>query len=162
MKGTEELRQVMARYLTEQGVSAVCAWPERQRASDSPVTVVSLRSVEGDSPGFQDYLGERFDPELGQWVELYGKRVRLTFGLDVYGRTAHEVGLALDHTAECLGGGRPAGLYMLQFVGGETAYRQEDRRYHCPAHAVFEAWAFGCAREDGTFQDFEVRGEYKG
>lgn len=162
MKGTEELRQALAVWLTERDVPAACAWPENQRMkAGEAVAVISLRQMEGSSPGFQDYLGERYDPELGRWVELYGKRVKLTFGVDLYAATAHRVGLGLDRAAEVLGAGRPAGLKMLTFSAGETAYQKDNRRYYCPAQAVFEAWAFGRVGEDGTFLDFEVRGAMK-
>ena len=42
---------------------------------------------------------------------------------------------------------------------GETVYREETRGYLCPVQGRFEAWAVAVDREDGSFLDFEVRGE---
>ena len=162
MRGTEQLRQALTEWMTVHGVPAVCAWPEGQRApAGKAVVAVSLRKMESKSPGFQDYLGERYDPEMDDWVEIYGKRVRLTFGLDVYAETASEVGMGLDNAAELLGEGRPVGLKMLEFSAGETTLQKDSRRYCCPAQAVFEVWAFGRDAEDRNFLDFEVRGVTK-
>ena len=85
MKGLQELRGALAGFLREHGLEAVTAWgPERRPRAGGPVAAVSLRGFESGPPGFQDYLGERYDEAKGGWEELYGKRVELTFGLDVY------------------------------------------------------------------------------
>ena len=92
MKGLQELRTALARYLKEQGMEAAAAWGEERRLrAGKAVAVVSLRGFESGTPGFQNYLGERYNTAEGRWEELYGKRVELTFGLDVYAASAEEV-----------------------------------------------------------------------
>ena len=83
--GLQAIREKMAQYLESQGVPAVTAWPGEERLRrDEPIAVVSLRGCRAGPAGFQDYLGERYDQESGQWEEIYGRRTELTFGLDLY------------------------------------------------------------------------------
>lgn len=160
MTGAEELRERLAKYLLENGLEAVTAWGGQGRLrAGHAVAAVSLRASKSGVPGFQDYLGERYDEETGRWVELYGKRVKLTFGLDLYAGTAREVQDGLDALAEVLGKGGPAGLRPTAFSAGETEYLAEARRYFCPVQAEFEAWSYAETAEDGAFLDFTVRGE---
>ena len=71
-----EIRERMAEYLISQGIDAVCAYPEEKRLRRTgAVAAVSLRACQGGPGGFQDYLGERWDEESGQWQELYGTKL---------------------------------------------------------------------------------------
>lgn len=160
MKGLQELRQKLAEHLEKNGLPAVTAWgTERRLRPGRAVAAVSLRGFESGPPGFRDYLGERYNTERGCWEELYGKRVELTFGLDVYGATAEEVQRGLDTLSGILEGDGPEGLRAAGFSAGETVYDGESRRYCCPVKARFSVWATAVSREDGAFLDFEVRGE---
>lgn len=160
MKGLQELRGALAAFLKERGLEAVTAWgPERRLRAGEPVVAVSLRGFESGAPGFQDYLGERYNTEAGCWEELYGKRVELTFGLDVYAASAEGVQAGLDALQAALGEKGPAGLCPVGVSAGETAFQNSGGRYFCPVQARFSAWAVAVSREDGAFLDFEVRGE---
>lgn len=162
MKGVQELRRALAEYLEGKGLEAVTAWGEGRRPRPGGViAAVSLRGMESGEPGFQSYLGERYNGESGCWEELYGKRVELTFGLDLYAATAEEVQAGLDVLSAALSGGGPEGMEPVGFSTGETLYRQAERQYFCPVQARFGVWAVAAAREDGSFLDFEVRGENK-
>ena len=160
MKGTRELCQALADYLEQQKLSAVTAWGEGRRLRPGKaVAAVSLKGLESGPQGFQDYLGERYDTSTGCWEEQYGKRVKLVFGLDLSGATSEDVRQGLYALSAALGQGGPAGLRPVAFQAGETAYEPEAKRYVCPAQAEFAAWMVGTSREEGTFLDFEVRGE---
>lgn len=162
MKGVQELRQELAKYLTGQGLEAVPAWGEEKRQRlGTAVAAVSLRGMECKGSGLQDYLGERFDRERGQWEELYGKTVELTFGLDVYAATAEEVHRGLELLTAALDRDGPAGMKMVELTTGEPTYKQESKGYVCPVQGRFQVWAVAVDREDGSFLDFEVRGEKK-
>ena len=125
----QAVREQMAAFLRQQGVDAVCAYPEeRRRQRSGPVAAVSLRACQGGPGGFRDYLGERYDESTGQWQELYGRRAALTFGLDLYGTSAAEFD-------------RAAGLYRRAVT------------------AVCQGYLYAVADEGGTFLDFVVRGE---
>lgn len=159
LKGLQEMRRRLVEFVGENGLEAVAAWgPEGRSRSGRAVVAVSLRGVESGPPGFRDYLGERYDPEGGCWEELYGKRVELTFGLDVYGESAEEVHRGLDVLGGLLERG-PEGLRPVGFSAGETGYDGECKRYRCPVQARFSVWATAVSREEGSFLDFEVRGE---
>lgn len=85
--GLDGLREKLAVFLREQGLQAMTDWPvEPRELLDGPVAVVSLRGCRAGPAGFQHYLGERYDREREQWVEVYGQKVQLTFGLDLYAR----------------------------------------------------------------------------
>lgn len=87
--GLEQIREELTAHLNGRGVPAVPAWSgTERRLPGGPVAAVSLRGCRWSPAGFQDYLGERYDPEAGRWEELYGRRVKLTFGLDLYGERA--------------------------------------------------------------------------
>lgn len=160
MKGIEEVRQAVAGYLREQGLDAVTAWSgEGRKPPGKAVSVVSLRGLESMGSGLQNYLGEWYDSTVGRWEERYGKQVKLTLGLDVYAGTAEEVQAGVDLLRDILDGGGPGGMTAMEFSAGEPGYDPEARRYQCPAQAKFEVWAVAVTREDGTFLDFEVKGE---
>ena len=160
----DTIREQMAQCLKKAGLDAVCAWPEQDRVRrDGPVAAVSLRALEGGPGGFQDYLGERYNQDTGQWEELYGKRARLTFALDLYAPAGAENGAAAvqraaDALAEALRREAPPGLRVLELSCGETGFDREAGLYRCAAQAVCEAYLYAVADESGAFLDFEVRG----
>lgn len=155
----DAVREHMASFLQERGVEAVCAWPERARTRPAgAVAAVSLRSCEGGPAGFRDYLGERWNRETGHWEELYGRKVRLIFGLDLYAAEGAEAQSAFDRVAGAFHQGGPEGLKVLSFSSGELEYVEEWRLFRCPAQVVCEGWLCAAAQEDGGFTDFEVRG----
>ena len=161
--GLQAIRERMAQYLEDQGVPAVTAWPGEERLRrDEPIAVVSLRGCRAGPAGFQDYLGERYDQETGQWEEIYGRKVQLTFGLDLYALPqAGEAALqtALDILAQACAGAGPEGLTIQEFSSGETAYDGDSRLLRKPAQAVCAAYLYAITEADGTFLDFEIRGE---
>ena len=164
--GLEAIRERMAEYLKGQGVAAVPAWPGAARErQDGPVTAVSLRRCQTGPAGFQDYLGERYDAGSGQWQELYGKRLQVTFGLDLYApESAGAAGMqaAFDALAGALSGGGPPGLRVKEFSRGETGFDQALGLFHCQAEAVCTAYLYAVAEEGGAFLDFVVKGEADG
>lgn len=161
----DSVRERMAEYLREQGVPAVAAWPGQERlARGEPVAVVSLRECEAGPAGFQDYLGERLDERTGLWEELYGRRVTLTLGLDLYAPPETEgerLQRAFDALAQALTRGGPDGLHVQSFSCGETAYDRDSRLLKRPAQAVCGAHLYAVARPGEAFLDFELRGELK-
>ena len=108
MKGLQELRGALAGFLREHGLEAVTAWgPERRPRAGGPVAAVSLRGFESGPPGFQDYLGERYDEAKGGWEELWAGCVRRLRpgGAGGVGRFAGGPG------RERAGGALPGGAY---------------------------------------------------
>ena len=123
---------------------------------------VTLRACQAGPAGFQSYLGERYNQETAQWEEIYGRKVQMTFGLDLYalpqtGEAALQT--ALDILAQACAGAGPEGLTIQEFSSGETAYDGDSRLLRKPAQAVCTAYLYAITKADGTFLDFEIRGE---
>lgn len=163
MTGLDRIREHMTTFLTGRGVEAITAWPdgERKRLS-GPLAAVSVRACEGGPSGFRDYLGERYDTASGQWQELYGRKIRVTFGLDLY--APREGGAAgcqalFDALAGAMEAGAPEGLQLYTFSRGAVEFDRETGLFHCPAEAECGAYLYAVADEGGAFLDFEVRGE---
>lgn len=163
----DDVRDQMARYLRQEGLDAVCAWPEAARTrKNTPVLAVSLREFQGGPGGFQDYLGERYNKEAGRWEELYGKRARVTFGLDLYAPRGQETGAAgieraFDTLGEALRRGGPEGLQVVELNRGEIGFDQGTNLFRCKAEAVCRLYLYAVTDEKGQFLDFEVRGKEK-
>lgn len=164
--GLDRVREGLTEYLTEHGIHAVTAWPEERRKRHSaPVVAVLLQEVGNSGSGFQDYLGERYNPERRCWEELYGKKLELTFGLHIYGGKdagAAGCGICFDALAGALSAGGPEGLRLGNLSCGATAFDQETGMFLCPAKLEASAWLYAVAGEDGgELLDFEVRGVWK-
>ena len=161
--GLDKIRERMADYLNAQGVTAVTAWPAEERLRrEGAVAAVTLRACQAGPAGFQFYLGERYNQETEQWEEIYGRKVQLTFGLDLYALPqAGEAALqtALDILAQACAGAGPEGLAIQEFSSGETAYDGDSRLLRKPAQAVCAVYLYAITEADGTFLDFEIRGE---
>ena len=161
--GLENIREQMVDYLKERGVQAFAAWPAGERpVQEGALVVVSLRGCQAGPAGFQHYLGERYDKEREQWVEVYGQKVQFTFGLDLYappklGEGAMQA--ALDQLAGACAGAGPEGLDIREFSCGETGYDRDSRLLKRPAQAVCTACLYAVTEPGGAFLDFEVRGE---
>jgi len=143
----------------------VTAWPAAPRQErEEPVAVVSLRGCRAERAGFQNYLGERYNRETGRWEERYGRRARLTFGLDLY---APEKGggemlqRAFDALAGALLLGGPEGIDLRELSCGQTVWDSESQRLKRPAEAVGTAWLCAVTDGSGAFVDFELRGVVK-
>lgn len=160
--GLDKIRDQMARYLNQQGVPALAAWPARERpALREPAAAVSLRRCQSGPSGFQDYLGERFNRDSGRWEELYGKRVEVRFGLDLYADPragAQALQAAFDRLLRALQQGGPPGLQILEISGGETAFDSAQGLLCRPVEAVCRACLYASAEPGGEFLDFEIRG----
>ncbi len=161
----EVIRQRMTQYLQEQDINAIAAWPRQERLDQNgAVVVVSLRKCQSGPAGFQDYLGELFNEETGRWEELYGKKVHLTFGLDLYadakaGETA--IQHSFDQLAAALQDGGPEGLNIQQLSCGETGFDSAGRLLKRAVEAECTAFLYAVTEPGGAFLDFEIRGGIK-
>lgn len=164
--GLNRVREALTEYLRSRGIHAVTAWSEETgKRHGKPVVAVSLRESRGIGAGFQNYLGERYNEAEGRWEELYGRKLELTFGLDLYG--GHERGAAgcqdaFDQLADALSAGGPNGLRLGALSCGETEFDRETGLFHCSAELEASAWMYAVsAGDDGVLLDFEVRGVWK-
>lgn len=162
MTALERIRESMTDFLTAAGLNAVTAWPDARRTRRTgAAAAVFLRACESGQSGFSSYLGEQYDAESESWRELYGKRLKVTFGLDLFAPReggAAACQSAFDRLSEALQSGGPAGLTVLSLARGETAYDRDTGLFCCPVTAVCRAFLYAAADEAGAFLDFEVRG----
>lgn len=165
MTGLDKVQDCMVQCLKEAGVRGVTAWSgEDRKRHKEAVVAVGLRSCRGEPSGFRDYLGERYNDQAGRWEELYGRRARLAFGLDIYGygkEGAARCQTVFDRIADALQNAGPMGLTLGELSHGEIRYDEALGLFHCPAEAVCDAYLYAVADEGGTFVDFEVKGVSK-
>lgn len=161
MIALEKIREAVTTFLSERNINAMAAWPAatRERLTE-PVAVVSVKQCRNENAGFRNYLGRRFNEESNGWEELYGRKLLLTLGIDIY-------------TPAALGGGacqsmfatlteafqeEPAGIKISGFSRGETAFQEGVGLFYCPTELECLAYLYVVADEEGEFLDFEVKG----
>lgn len=164
-RGMDVIRERMTQYLQEQDINAITAWPKDERVKqEGAVVVVSLRKCQSGPAGFQDYLGELFNEETGRWEELYGKRVQLTFGLDLYADAKageNAIQQSFDALTGALQEGGPEGLNIQELSCGETSYDSAGRLLKRAVEAECTAYLYAVTEPGGAFLDFEIRGGIK-
>ena len=153
----------MTDFLRSEGVPALTAWPQRgrQRVED-PLVVLDILQFKAEPSGFRNYLGDRFDPHAQTWQELYGQRADVTFGLSVYspaGQGAARCREALETLTQALFQRGPAGLTFREISWEKVFYDGDTGAFRCEAAAQCSALLYAITDEQGTFLDFEVRGE---
>lgn len=162
MSDLEKLRQMLASHLNSCGVPAVTAWENKRRTPrDTAVTVVSLRSCEGAPAGFRDYLGEIWEESKGCWVEHYGRKAELTFGLDIFAPRSGGESVCAAHfskLAQVLALSGPEGLNFQKVSCGETVFDEKEGLFHCPVQAVGTVFLEAMLDESGILTDFKVKG----
>ena len=135
--GLEQIREGLTAHLNGKGIRAVSAWSGTARTFPcGPVAAVSLRGCRWGPAGFQDYLGERYDPAQGDQA--------LQAAFDALAGALHREG--------------PPGMRLLELSCGETEYDQGGQLLRRPVEAVYEACLYAAAEPGGLFQDFEIRG----
>lgn len=130
----------------------------------APAVVVTVRSCEAAQGGFAYYLGERYNEETARWEELYGRRLELELGLDVYAPEQSGQGQVqglLEKLTAALTLEQPEGLRVEKLVCGELVWDQKQRRLHQEVTAKCTAWLCAAAPEETVFLDFELRGGWK-
>jgi len=163
--GLAKIRERMCAFLNERGLRTVVAWPQKEREEFAGAVVsVALRHCEAGPSGFRDYLGERWNQETGEWEELYGRKTRLTFGLDLYADPLEGEGAiqeTFDQLMLALQEDGPAGMKIVELSCGETGYDAGARLLRRNVEAVCSAYLYAVTQPGGAFLDFEIRGEVK-
>ena len=147
------IRQAMTAFLAEAGIEALSAWPkEVWKGRKTPVAVVQVKEVEAGASGFQNYLGQTYDPAARQWTERYGRRITVKFG--VSGCQA-----LLEQVAQALMERGPAGFAVEKWSAGETAFDQASGMFWGKLQAVCRGMLVAGMEESGELEGFTVRGE---
>ena len=156
------LREGMTAFLVGQGIRAVSAWPETERqVRFAPLAVVQMQRVEVEPLGFQNYLGQSYDRESGRWVERYGQRLSVTFGLDLYSpERSGEEGCRhlLDQVAAAFQSGGPVGLAVERWSMEEPLFEAESGMFRGRLSAICRGTLEAHTDEEGAFLGFVVKG----
>ena len=152
----------VAAWLSEREIPALSGWRGMERKLiTAPTSVVTLREYAALPAGFEHYLGERYNEETAAWEEIYGRKVELTLGLDLY---APEMGCGedlqglLERLTQALTLGAPAGLQVERITCGQTRWDESQRLLKREVSAVCTAWLVAVCPEGAEFLDFELRG----
>ena len=165
MSQTMGISAAVCRWLTERGIPAVEGWLSRPRArTEGPVVVVTVREYTAQSAGFEHYLGERYNEDTAAWEELYGRKVELTLGLDLYAPEGESEGvmqLLAQRVAGVLTLEAPEGLQVGNVTCGKIEWDENQRRLKREMNACCTAWLQAVCTEESEFLDFELRGGWK-
>ena len=144
-------------------MEAIASWPEEGRTdANRPVVLVSLEQMSCASAGLQDYLGQRVDEATGQEKELYGRRVQLTFLLDILaqpGIGAKECRSVFERLLQVLQEESPLGLRVRELTGDEMEYDGKEGLLRLRCHLICAGWLYTTGDEAGSFLDFTLRGD---
>lgn len=157
------LQAELADRLRDYGLESISAWPqERRRGTDGPVVLVGLEKMNCSPAGLQDYLGQRLDESTGQWEDLYGRRAKLVFTLDILAEP--RVGMqacreTLDRVIRCVQTEKPTGLSVKELTGEEPEYDEKEGLLKLRCRLTCEGWMCTAGEEAGTFLDFSLRGD---
>lgn len=143
--------------LTEGEVNAQRCFPEAGADYSKDCVCVDAKSCRSLSAGFADYVGVRTKAD-GSETELYGKRLELAAGIEVYSPTAKGCTVLADRVSKLLTA-LPEGLKAIGLERGEVSFDNRLGAFHCgcvlTCTAVFVAESGG---DDGEFLDFILKG----
>ena len=147
--------------------AAVARYPlEKRKRYTVPIVTVGLKSGEGVTPGFAEYLGERFDKQSGKYVELYGKRLELSLALHIYAPGTAEYGPG--HCLKVFGevttalAALPEGMRVRKLTCEETVFDHSAELFCCACTLETTAFLYAEKTEENMeFLDFILRGVLK-
>ena len=149
---------------SENQLRAVQSFPEsRMELREGAVVCVSVKDARLLSSGMGEYLGKAFDVQGNEKGELYGLKLEIVVGLDIFAPSGEGGGVSeclefCGKISEALGD-FPAGLKIkeLRCYSAEPDALTEGYKcpaeIHCTAHIVGEADA-----DSGEFRDFNLKG----
>lgn len=145
------------------GIRSVEQYPtDRLDPEAGSVVCVGVRSSKLLSSGAGEYLGIR-EEENGVSAELYGFRLELVLGLDIFspdreGEGAMRCAALFSQISAALSE-LPSGLKNRGLICGKTAPDSLTEMFHCPCELHCAAYLVCEADEEtGEFTDFVLRG----
>ena len=161
----KQLCSGVATWLTGRDIPARAGWSggERERMS-APFVLVTLRRCDALSGGFQEYLGELYNEDIGAWEEFYGKKLELELGLDLCApETASEdqIQPMTEKLVQLLTLEQPEGLRVGEITCGGIEWDKDQRCLRQEITAKCTAWLRAVCADSGEFLDFELRGGWK-
>ncbi len=160
--GLDQIGSRIATHLEQMGMCAVTSWDGGNRLErDCPVVAVSLRGCQSKNGSFANYLGEQLNSDTGGWEEIYGRRVTLTMGLDLYATVAVgecAIVQAFDQMVEGLTTNGLDGMNLVTISCGETVYDEGERLLKRTVEGEWDIYLYAVCAEGDSFLDFRVKG----
>lgn len=165
MSWETKLPNQLCQWLKEREIPALTGWTGVERnAMSAPAVLVTVKEYHACSAGFEDYLGEQYNEEKGIWEELYGKKVEVTLGLDLYAperESEQSLQTLLERLISLLTLEAPDGLQVGNITCGQTKWDEGQRRIKREVSARCTLWLRAVCSEGTEFLDFELRGGWK-
>lgn len=167
MAELDKIMELVRDTLADDNTDAfVCGYPAgMKKRREKPVVAVYMKGGSGIPPGFYEYMGMRYNPDLDDYTELYGKKLDLTLGLYIYSPKIPEFGAdacmaVLRRILERLSA-IPGCLKVKEIQCGETMYDDKTDMFLCPAELKCTAFMYAEKQDDGEILDFILRGVIK-
>ncbi len=164
MAELESIMKAVCDTLTENNVSAAISQypPESKRRYEIPVVTVGLKSGGTSAAGMYDYLGSKMKEGGDSSVEVFGKRMEMTLGLDIYAPKGekHGAGACLKIFSEIAEACHtlPSGIKVSKFNCVEMGFDAVTNMFKCRTELEFTAFLYA-ERDEGTeFLDFVLKG----
>lgn len=165
MAELDQVLQAVCTSLENSDISvAIQRYPlEMRKRYTTPVITVGLKSGVGTTPGFAEYIGQRYVQESDQYIEVYGKRLELTLCLNIYApkSEANGAGKCMELFGKVLTtlNTLPSGLRIRSVTCGETEFDHSANLFCCPCEVKLTAFLYAETTEDiGEFLDFILKG----
>lgn len=133
-----------------------------KKQHEAPVVTVGLKSGSTAPSGFAEYMGQRYDRVTDTYNEIYGKRLDMSFAIDIYSpkSQAYGAGRCLEIFGEIAEAcsSLPSGIRVKEILCGETKYDTAVNMFCCQAELKFTAFLYAEQTGDAEFLDFVLKG----
>lgn len=150
--------------LERAGISAFKAFDETAaRLKGGACVSVGIDKCKYLSSGFAEYLGIRASGDGSADTELFGRRLELELGLEIYSPFGEGLGVqscvqTADSVRACIDSLAP-GIKTLEMCFGEAEPDEKLRAFRCPGKLrCFAFLTAEGAREEPEFLDFVLKG----
>ena len=148
--------------ITKSGTLAMCRYPDTAKLNyHQPAVTVYIKESRSVSSGFGEYIGTRSTAEGGE-VEIYGKKLEMSIGFDVFSPEGEQYGAeGCSRALSCILNAMsilPSAIKAKEITLGDTKFNSQTGMYS--ARGVLKCDVFVSAEQgvDGLFTDFTLRG----
>ena len=159
----DDVIDAICNVLSAAGINAAAQYPSAALVrDDAPMICVGIKNTKMLSPGCGDYLGMKTD-ENGNTSEVYGLRMELELGLDIY--ASYDQSDGASACLACFGEAvqalsqLPGGIRLKSLECGVPEPDSSSDMFKCRCGLKCTAYFMREEQEDtGEFTDFVLRG----
>lgn len=148
--------------VTRCGTLAMCRYPAGTKLKyHQPAVAVYIKESRSVPSGFGEYIGTRTTPEGGE-AEIYGKKLEMTVGFDVFSPEGEKYGAegcsrAIGTVLNAMSLVPPA-IKAREITLGDTKYNSQTGMYMSQGELRCDVYVSAEQTDDGKFTDFRLRG----